>query len=267
MLVEVLIRVVVVVGILLPIAAAAFVGRDRLATLRTEWRPRLRESGPLLAVLLVVLGINRVMRQEGPTISEEIGVQLTWLFYDLEGEFVLVFQSIATPEVTAYFSAIYVYGYAFLLIFPGVAYFALSNTVHFRRLLAAYSLNYAIGVAFYLVVVAFGPRNVMPDVLASTLMYDTSPEYQHLTGQVNHSTNVFPSLHTSLAATVALFAYWTREQYPRWFPVALVLAVSVGISTMYLGFHWVIDVIAGILLAVVCVALSSVLVDRGSGST
>ncbi|AFZ71868.1 phosphatase PAP2 family protein [Natronobacterium gregoryi] len=266
MLTDVLIRVVAVVGILLPVAVATFVGRRRLATLQMEWRSRFRESGPLLVVLLVVLGINRVMRQEGPTISDAIGIQLTWLFYELEGEFVLVFQSVASPELTAYFSAIYVYGYAFLLIFPGIAYFALSNTIYFRQLLAAYSLNYTIGLVFYLVVIALGPRNVMPDLLAGTMVYDASPEYHHFTRQLNSSTNVFPSLHTSLSVTVAIFAYRTREQYPRWTPVAVVIALSVVISTMYLGFHWVIDVVAGIALAAGCVALSMALVDsRNAG--
>ena len=257
---QVLTRLVVVVGLLLPLALAAFVGRERLETLRREWKPRLRTSGPVIAGLLVVLACNRVARQVGPKLSRKVGLHMTERFYALEGEFVLVFQAIESPMVTTYFTASYVYGYAFLLVFPIVAYFALSETRPFRRLLTAYALNYAIGLVLYVLVIAYGPRNVMPDALAETMLYDASPEYQHLTREVNRNSNVFPSLHTSLAATVAAFAYATRGAYPRWFPVAVALATSVVVSTMYLGIHWAIDVGAGLVLAAVCVALSDRLV-------
>jgi len=95
-------------------------------------------------------------------------------------------------------------------------------------------------------------------------LYDTNPEYQYLTREVNTSTNVFPSLHTSLSATVAAFAWQTRSEFPKWLPVAVVLAASVAISTMYLGIHWGIDVTAGLLLAALCVTLSHRLVGRWS---
>ncbi|WP_049923979.1 phosphatase PAP2 family protein [Halopiger djelfimassiliensis] len=264
---EVLLRVVtVVVGLMLPVAIAVFVGRQRLATVRSEWKHRLRVCGPTIAVLLVVLALNRVMRQIGPGLSRDIGIHMTEVFYDLEGEFVLIFQTIQTSEVTSYFTFTYVYGYTFLLLFPVVAYFALSDTVPFRRLLVAYSFNYALGLVLYIFVIAYGPRNMMPELVGETMLYDTKPEYQHLTRQVNRNTNVFPSLHTSLSATVATFAYMTRSEYPKWFPVATALAVSVIVSTMYLGIHWGIDVVAGLLLAAVSVALSIKLVGRWSVS-
>jgi len=104
----------------------------------------------------------------------------------------------------------------------------------------------------------------MPAELMERMLYDTNPEYQYLTREVNTSTNVFPSLHTSLSATVAAFAWQTRSEFPKWLPVAVVLAASVAISTMYLGIHWGIDVTAGLLLAALCVTLSHRLVGRWS---
>ncbi|WP_440769636.1 phosphatase PAP2 family protein [Natronorubrum sp. DTA28] len=262
MLTEVLTRVAVVVGIMLPISIALFIGRERLETTFTEWRDRLRISGPVLVVLGIALVLNRMMRRSDP----DIGFHMTSAIRDIEGEFILIFQRVANSYLTEYFAWIYVYGYTYLLIFPAVAYFVLSDTRMFRRLLTAYTLNYGLGLVLYLLVIAYGPRNILAGEL-ETVLYDHNPEYQHLTREVNRNTNVFPSLHTSLAATVGIFAYLSRDEYLKWFPVAVVLAVSVIISTMYLGIHWAIDVVAGLALAALCVWLSDVIVGRWSLSS
>ena len=264
MLAEVLTQLALVISVLVPVSVVVFIGRERLARTRSEWRSRLRTAGPVIAVLTGVLLINRVARQTAPELSRQIGFRLSGAFYELEGEFILIFQSIQTPETTAYFSVIYVYGYTFLLIFPVIAYFTLSDTRIFRRLLTSYALNYAIGLVLYILVIAYGPRNLMPAELMERMLYDTNPQYQYLTREVNTNTNVFPSLHTSLSVTVAAFAWKTRSAFPKWFPVAVILAASVAISTMYLGIHWAIDVVAGTILAAACVVLSDRLVDRWS---
>ncbi|APW99454.1 phosphatidylglycerophosphatase [Halobiforma lacisalsi AJ5] len=263
MLLEVLLRLVVVVTVMLIAATAAFVGRYRLRDTRLEWRERVQEAAPITVVLVAVLLGNGVARQTVPDLSWMIGWERTGQIEALEGSFIVWLQSQATPELTAYFSFVYIYAYVFLLVFPIVAYFALSNTRPLRELLAAYTLNYTLGLVCYVFVIAYGPRNMMPE-LVDALLYDTYPRYQHLTRQVNRNTNVFPSLHTSLATTVAFLAYRTREIYPKWALVALWVALSVAVSTMYLGIHWAIDVLAGVALAYVSVTLSGLLVGQWS---
>jgi membrane-associated phospholipid phosphatase len=154
-----------------------------------------------------------------------------------------------------------VYGYSFLLVFPLLAGLWLSETTHLRRTVLAYTVNDAVGLLCYLVFVAYGPRNYMPD-LVQPLLYDAIPRFQLLTSEVNANTNVFPSLHTSLSVTVILFAWRTRDPYPRWLAIAAVIGVSVVISTMYLGIHWGTDVVAGTVLAVVSFEIGTRGVDR-----
>lgn len=258
---EILARIVLVVVSLHVLGAVFIVGRDRLFALRGDWVRRVREVTPVVVVLASALLVNNYVRQVGPDISWMIGVEITDTLFQLEGEFVVWLQSFATTPTTVYFSYMYVYGYVFLLTFPLVAYFAHSDTSPIRTLLWAYLFNYVIGLVVYLFVVAYGPRNILPHAV-EPLLYAGFPEYQHLTRQVNRSTNVFPSLHTSLSMTVLFVAIRTRELFPRWPPVAALFALSIVFSTMFLGIHWASDVVAGIVLAAVSVALAAVVTER-----
>jgi len=242
-----------VVATLCVVGAVTIVGRTRLVALRTELQSRLRESAPYLAVLIAVLAINSAIRDYAQEISWLIGWNITGAIEAVEGGFVAAIQSVQTDLLTAYFSYVYVFGYVFLLIFPLLAYAALDDRTPFKRLVVAYSFNYLLGLLLYIVFIAYGPRNVG---VAENLLYITNPEYQFLTSAVNTNTNVFPSLHTSLSTTVAVFAYRTREAYPIWFGLATGLAASIIVSTMYLGIHWGIDVLVGVGLAALCVGLA-----------
>ena len=254
----VLVEIIGVVGTLCLIGAGVIIRPARCRSLLDELRPRLREAAPYLAGLGVVLLANSVLRDRIQRLSFAIGISIGSIIEGIEGGFVGTVQSLQTPLATTYFSYVYIYGYVFLLVFALLAYLALDDQVTFRRLVTAYGLNYLFGIILYTLFVAYGPRNVG---VAESLLYDSSPAFQFLTSEVNTSTNVFPSLHTSLSTTVGTFAVRTRDQYPGWTILAGGLAVSVILSTMYLGIHWATDVVAGALLGWGCVALAERYID------
>jgi len=248
-----LLKISAIVVVMLFVAVFGIIGLDRIRAFRPRARERLRSVFPYLLLLGVVLLLNSLLRDVGPELSWIIGWRITGWITAVEGTLVADIQRFAHPALTAYFSYIYIYGYIFLLSFPVLAYVLLPDERPIQETVLAYSLNYAIGVTCYVLFIAYGPRNVMPD-LVDQLLYTNWPESQLLTSEINTNVNVFPSLHTSLAVTVAALAYRTRDVYPRWFPLSVVLAASVTVSTMYLGIHWGIDVLAGVVLAVVSVA-------------
>ena len=248
---RVLVALLIVNGVMLAAAGWFLVGRERLSALRTTAVDRLRERWQPLALLAGALVANGLLRDLTPELSLIVGWNATGTIYDIEGDLILYIQAIETPELTAYFGFMYVFGYVFLLTFPLLAYLALADPRPLQITAYAYALNYVLGLLVYVMVVAYGPRNLIPDV--TPLLYTTYPETQLLTTEVNTNTNVFPSLHTSLSVTAALLAWLTREELPAWLPIAVLFAASITFSTMYLGIHWAIDVIAGIALAAVSV--------------
>ena len=255
--------IVAVTVTLTTLTAIVVVGWRRIARFRTEYRSTVRVALPSLSLLAGVLLVNSVVREVGVEFSWLVGWNVTGAIYAIEGDLVPVVQSLAHPWLTTYFSLIYVYGYVFLLVFPIVAYLVLEDTRWLRTTAMAYALNYAIGLGMYLVFIAYGPRNLLPD-LTEPLLYTNWPTSQFLVSEVNANTNVFPSLHTSLSATVIVLAYRTRRVYPRWVPIATLVGGSAIFSTMYLAIHWGTDVVAGVVLGVASVWLARRLVDSAA---
>ena len=232
------------------------VGRDGLATLLRNVRNRPREVAGPVGLVVAVLVLNKFVRDVAPEVSHVIGWNVTGLIYRIEGPFVAHLQSVAAPWLTAYFSVVYLPGYVFLLVFPFLAYGSLEDLAPLKRTAVSFAANYTIGLLLYTLFISYGPRNLLPEAV-EPLLYSTYPRAQILVSEVNTNTNVFPSLHTSLSVTVALLAWQTRGQYPWWSRIAVPLAASVVISTMYLGIHWAVDVLAGAAMAVGIVSLAS----------
>lgn len=263
-LLSVLAYLFVVVASMCLVAAVAILGQGGLYRLRANLRSYLWATRKQIAILLAVLLTSALGRGGLQVISEVYGWRATGTIFAIEGTFVAWVQgTLLSPIATVYFSWIYIYAYVFLLVFPFLAYGALSTPRTLKRLIVAYALNYAVGLVVYTMVFAHGPRNV--DVVAS-LLFTYNPGFQELAAQVNENANVFPSLHTSLSMTVATFAYLTREEYPVWTVLSAWIAASVMLATMYLGIHWLIDVLGGIVLALGCVSASRRIVAPDPGA-
>jgi len=246
--VAVFLEVAAVLSFMLSVSLSVVVGPQRLRTAAADLPGHLRMAVKPIGLLLGVLAINSVVRNVGVDLSWIIGTNITEFIYSLEGSVVATIQSLVPGWLTLYFGYVYVYGYAFLLVFPLLAALLAAERRHLRHTAFAYAINYTVGMCCYLLFIAYGPRNYMP-ALVEPLLFDTLPRFQLLTSEVNANTNVFPSLHTSLSTTVALLALRDHEMFPKWTPVAVFLAVSIVLSTMILGIHWATDVVAGALLA------------------
>jgi len=228
---------------------------------RVNVRDRSRALWPYVGLLGLVLVFNGIVRPRVDDVSTAFGINFTDAIFAFEGEFVAHLQDLVPEPLFLYFSAAYIVGYVVLLAFPPFAYVVLDDVEHVAALFVAYATNYFLGALCYIAVVAHGPRNWRPELFEQPL-YTTIPDVMYLTSAVNTNTNVFPSLHTSMAVTVLAFAVITRKEYPRWLAITGVLAPSVVLATMVLGIHWLTDVIAGTALALLSVGVARWTVAR-----
>lgn len=248
LLAEVAVVVTIATGITLWVVVGPALLRERIRDLRA----RVHEGLGAIALVLGVLVVNRFVGPIVPELSWAIGIPITDTIFRIEGSFVAWLQGYADPLLTAYFAFAYVHLHIFLLTSPLVVYLFAEDSRAIRVTGIAYAVNYGLGILCYVLFIAYGPRNYLVGEVDS-LLYTTYPSLRLLTQQANVNTNAFPSLHTSMAVTVALVGVWTRDQFPRFPIIAIPTTVSIVIATMYLGLHWLLDVIAGIVLAALAV--------------
>jgi len=241
------------------------VGVERLREALRDLDRRILDATPYLGLIVGALLFKRATHDTSLAVSRAIDWNITDAIYATEGAFVAHLQAAVPSEFYPFFAAVYMIGFPYLLLAPAVAYFLATSLRRLKELLVAYVLNYVGGVTCYTLFVAYGPR-LWLDGTVEEPMYELYPETQDVTAAVSANTNVFPSLHTSLAVVVLLFAWRSRREYPRWFPVAAVGSTSVVLSTMVLGIHWFADVVAGIGLALASAWLAVRIVRRVEGA-
>ncbi|MEI9939353.1 MAG: phosphatase PAP2 family protein [Pseudomonadota bacterium] len=120
-------------------------------------------------------------------------------------------------------------------------------------------LMFSIGHSLYMVVPGYGPYRAMADAfqhpLPDGLWHNLVMNAVHSGGALM---DIFPSLHTGAPTVLAFFSYRNRKEMPfryTW-PFVTFCTVNIIIATMFLRWHYLIDVIAGFSIAIGAVLLS-----------
>jgi membrane-associated phospholipid phosphatase len=216
---------------------------------------RKRYAAYVAAGALVVATNALLTPLDGPftaAVRGWLGSDFTPFIHAAEGNVVALFQT-WTPIALTWFL-----GWAYVIVFPVMAPCAMAvfdfMGQHRRNLalLAALVANYLIVLPFYMFFPVVESHHYRPpggEPLVRLLLNDLDPAIIKVLRPMSGLDNCFPSFHTSLAVTVALFAWRSRRRAFR--VVMTVLAACVVISTLYIGVHWVSDVLAGIVVGVV----------------
>ena len=180
-------------------------------------------------------------------------LDLNNLFLALPGNDGWMFRIVQTPWLTGFFRWIYANGFTLPVLIPVIrSFFAKDSLKMIRYCLSAHVLQFILIFPFYLTINVKEVWYILghPDGMARLLSAADAAVVV---------VNCFPSMHTSVAFAMLLLAWREKDRLFRWTWSLFCLAII--FSTLYLEIHWVIDVIAGILLAVVTVKLGDVIIN------
>lgn len=228
-------------------------------------RSRLLREGSLVSTILYRAGIGFPVLASFlqlqwilPTASDGAAVDARLYAFDLRVfgvEPAEAWDRFVTPSVTEWFAFFY-YGYFFLIALHVLPMLMLAKS---SKLLARFSFGfiwlYCVGHALYTFVPAYGPYAYLAPKLHHVLAGPTWwPIVKRTVESVDGGarTDVFPSLHTGLPTFLSLFSFQHRKRLPfryTWLPLTLFTTQIIG-ATMFLRWHYLVDICAGILLAI-----------------
>lgn len=170
------------------------------------------------------------------------------------------------PLLSDYMALAYMTYFVFPPLLAGWLYFK-GQTDAFFRLQTGVLIAFFTGFIGYISVPAVGPQFILLDQYQGPLegRYFFWGAKWVVDGLQSFPRDCFPSLHTAISSVTLVFFLRNQEHIP-WrkllTPIMVVLTVSLWISTVYLRYHWFVDVIAGWFLAAAASWLGIVLVNR-----
>lgn len=164
----------------------------------------------------------------------------------IEGDTVAYFQNFATPMLTYASATVYLIGFSFLLIFTFLLLMYTQNLEVLQEYTIAFVAIYLVALPFYIYVPTPVTGFTLPNVVP--LLYDLSPIIlQGVTIVDPFLDNCFPSLHAALSAMAMLMVF--RTNLTRFKIFSLATTVAIQFTILYLGIHWITDMIGGFILA------------------
>lgn len=197
----------------------------------------------LLLILLLVIDLTET--HFDPRISEIIGKDYTDFFALLEGR---ILSAIQTDNlfIASYFSFFYVIVHSCLFVVTPLMFIYTGKMRELFMLTVGLYLCYIVALPFYFFFPVLSPWSVNY-INVKQLMTMVHPLLKKLLNPAQSPDNCFPSLHIAHCTLMAMISVYSGL---RAFGALMVFcAISIVISTFYLGIHWLLDVAAGLFLS------------------
>jgi hypothetical protein len=164
----------------------------------------------------------------------------------------LALEPFISRGTTEWFAFFY-YGYFFVL---GLHVIPILFFSRHPRILSEFALGLllvlGVGQSMYLVVPGYGPSSGLPALfqreLPSGVWWNL---VQQLVASAGAQKDIFPSIHTAAPTFILLFSFHNRAYLPfryTW-PLVAFFVFNIIIATMFLRWHWLVDIVAGLVLA------------------
>lgn len=155
----------------------------------------------------------------------------------------IVFSTLHWPWFTDFMVAAYLF-FFYILIF-GPAWYCIHDLARFRACITGMFTTYALGFMGYTLLPAGGPHLSMtelPPLEGGWLTQKMLP----MVNQGSNGVDVFPSIHCAVSLYLLVFDY---RHYRRRFWWVLLPCMALWVSTVYLRYHYVVDLLGGVAIA------------------
>jgi hypothetical protein len=155
------------------------------------------------------------------------------------------------PATTEWFAFFYFLYFLILMVhvFPMIL---TRDSVLLARFALGILLIFMTGHLLYMAVPGWGPYWYLRGTFDHTLEGRTFwPLVREAVDAGGAQKDIFPSLHTAVPTFLAIFSFRHRQRVPfryTW-PIVAFLATQIIIATLFLRWHYLVDVVAGLLLA------------------
>jgi len=139
------------------------------------------------------------------------------------------------------------YIFFFYYLIAGPAYYCIHDLPRFRQCFAGLFVVYALGFIGYTFLPAGGPHRFLEfdqPLPGGWITRVAKPVLDYASNGVD----AFPSIHVAISMYLLVFDQW---YYRRRFWRLLIPCVALWVSTVYLRYHYCVDVIAGFAIAVI----------------
>ncbi len=202
---------------------------------------------PTACILAIFDSLEHLVHAINPQDIDPLLIRLDYLLF--KGHPTVMMEKIMTPLLTDLLQIAYSC-YYFLPITLGMVLLMKRDDKAFDRSLFLIMLCFYLSYAGYLLFPALGPRFTMTHLQHTELrgLAVTGPVQEILNRLEGIKRDAFPSGHTGIALTVLVLS---RKYERRLFRLFLPCVAALVFSTVYLRYHYVVDVLAGAALAAV----------------
>jgi membrane-associated phospholipid phosphatase len=208
---------------------------------------------PIVIILLVFNSLGELIPRVRHQYYDDVLIRIDYAFFGAHPT--VWIERFNNSLLTGLLQIAYI-SYYFMPIVLCTSLFLRKKQTEFDSAVFAIALCFYLSYIGYLLVPAVGPRFTLNHI--QTVDLQTGPFtlwiQQTLDGLENNKTDAFPSGHTAVALVSLFYAWKYREKVLFWVLVPAISALIV--STVYLRYHYVIDVIAGVLLALLTILIA-----------